>query len=198
MTSLGIAVEDGTVGLKIRVATGADEPRLRALIPTSVRALCVGPYTAEQVEAALGPVFGVDGQLIADGTYFVAEWDGTLAGCGGWSKRRTLYGGSDGHREPGPLLDRTTDAALIRAFFIHPDYARRGIGRRLLRACEAAAWAAGFRRAELGATIPGEPLYAACGYAVTDRFEIDLPGGLVFPAAHMVKTLAPPDGSGLL
>jgi GNAT superfamily N-acetyltransferase len=146
-------------------------------------------YSERQVERALGAVFGVDSQLITDGTFYVAEWDRRLAGCGGWSKRSTLYGGDEGKQGPDGLLDPSRDAARIRAFFVHPDFARRGIGRRLIAACESAAWAAGFRRMELGATVAGEPLYAAAGYVVTDRFEIALADGEVLTAAHMAKTL---------
>ena len=178
-------------GLVLRLATEEDVPALRELIPASVRALSSG-YTERQVERALGPVFGVDTELIADGTFFVAEWDGVLAGCGGWSKRRTLYGGSEGREgEPGTVeyRDPAVDPALIRAFFIHPEFGRRGIGRRLIAACEAAAWDAGFRRMELGATLAGEPLYAAAGYVVTGRFDIALADDEVLPAATMAKEL---------
>jgi GNAT superfamily N-acetyltransferase len=176
------------MSLVVRLATEADIPALRELIPLSVRGLSAG-YSASQIERALGPVFGVDRELIDDGTFYVAEWDGRLAGCGGWSKRRTLYGGSDGRSEPGELLDPTADPAKIRAFFVHPDFARRGIGKRLIDACEAAAWEAGFRRMVLGATPAGEHLYAAAGYEVTDRFEIDLGDGEVLPASHLGKAL---------
>lgn len=172
----------------VRLATVEDIPGLRELIPASARALSAG-YSERQVERALGAVFGVDSQLITDGTFYVAEWDRRLAGCGGWSKRSTLYGGDEGKQGPDGLLDPSRDAARIRAFFVHPDFARRGIGRRLIAACESAAWAAGFRRMELGATVAGEPLYAAAGYVVTDRFEIALADGEVLTAAHMAKTL---------
>lgn len=172
----------------IRPATEAEIPALHSLIPASVRGLSA-VYSARQIEAALGVVFGVDSQLIADGTFYVAETNGVLAGCGGWSKRRTLYGGDEGKTGPDALLDPATDAARIRAFFIHPDHARRGIGRRLVETCEAAARAAGFTRMELGATPVGEPLYAAMGYAVTDRFTIELADGETLPASHMAKRL---------
>ncbi len=177
------------MSLVIRVATEADIPALRALIPLSARELSGGHYSQQQIEQALGHVFGVDSQLIADGTYFIAEWDGALAGAGGWSKRKTLYGGDEGKTGPDALLDPAVDAALIRAFFIHPDFARRGIGRRLIAECEAAAREAGFRRMELGATPAGEQLYLTAGYAVTGRFEITLPGGEQLPASNMAKEL---------
>jgi GNAT superfamily N-acetyltransferase len=183
------------VDFVVRLAVDADIPALRNLIQLSVRGLSTG-YSARQIQRALGPVFGVDTQLISDGTFFVAEWDGRLAGCGGWSKRKTLYGGDEGRTEPGELLNPRVDAARIRAFFIHPDYARRGIGRRLIEACETAAWAEGFRRMELGATKAGEPLYASAGYVVTDRFEITLADGEVLPAAAMAKTLALSNSAG--
>jgi GNAT superfamily N-acetyltransferase len=179
------------MGLELRLATEADVSALRELIPASVRALSAG-YTERQVERALGFVFGVDTQLIADGTFFVAEWDGVLAGCGGWSKRRTLYGsdeGRSGESSEAEYRVPTVDPALIRAFFIHPDFGRRGIGRRLIAACESAAWDAGFRRIELGATLAGEPLYASAGYVVTGRFEIELADGEKLPASHMAKDL---------
>jgi N-acetylglutamate synthase-like GNAT family acetyltransferase len=174
----------------VRLATEQDIPSLTRLIPDSVRALSAGLYTERQIESALAHVFGVDSQLIADGTYYVAEADGQIVGCGGWSKRQTLYGGDQMKAEADPLLDPTQDAARIRAFFVHPAWTRRGIGRRIIEACEAAACRAGFRRMELGATLPGEPLYAAMGYIVTERFAIAMADGESLPAAHMTKTLA--------
>jgi GNAT superfamily N-acetyltransferase len=134
----------------------------------------------------LGTVFGVDSQLIADGTYFVVE-AGSIVACGGWSKRKTLFG-SD--RVPGredDLLDPRLDAAKIRAFFVHPNWARRGIGTRLLEACETAATEAGFRRFELGATLTGEPLYAARGYVPQERVEVPLANGASLPIIRMSK-----------
>jgi GNAT superfamily N-acetyltransferase len=177
----------------LRLATEDDIPALRTLIPRSARALSVGYYTDRQVESMIRHAIGVDSQLIADGTYYVvvAETDGRIVGCGGWSTRQTLYGGDQMKAAADPLLDPATDAARIRAFFVHPDHARQGIGRRIIEACEAAAWQAGFTRMELGATLPGEPLYAAMGYAVTDRFAIALPDGESLPCAHMAKTLGP-------
>ena len=179
----------------LRLATEADVPALRELIPRSARALSVGYYTNRQVESMIRHAIGVDSQLIVDGTYYVAvtEADGQIVGCGGWSKRQTLYGGDQMKGEADPLLDPVTDAARIRAFFVDPDHARQGIGRRIIAACEAAAWQAGFTRMELGATLPGEPLYAAMGYAVTDHFDIALPEGEQLPCAHMAKTLGPDD-----
>jgi N-acetylglutamate synthase-like GNAT family acetyltransferase len=179
------------VAFDVRLATEQDIPALNALIPRSARALSAGSYTERQIESAITHVFGVDSQLIADGTYYVvtAE-DGRIVGCGGWSKRATLFGGDQMKEEADDLLDPARDAARIRAFFVHPAWTRRGIGRRIIAECEAAARRAGFRRAELGATLPGEPLYAAMGYAVTERFDIPMPDGEVLPAAHMVKLFA--------
>jgi N-acetylglutamate synthase-like GNAT family acetyltransferase len=174
----------------VRLATEQDIPSLVRLIPDSVRALSAGLYSERQIESALVHVFGVDSQLIADGTYYVAAADSQIVGCGGWSKRQTLYGGDQMKAEADPLLDPSQDAARIRAFFVHPTWTRRGIGRRIIEACEAAARQAGFQRMELGATVPGEPLYAAMGYAVTERFAIAMPDGESLPAAHMAKTLA--------
>lgn len=173
----------------VRVATERDVPSLQRLIPASVRALSAGYYSNRQIESALVHIFGVDSQLIADDTYYAAVAGEEIVGCGGWSKRRTLYGGDQMKGEADPLLDPARDAARIRAFFVHPDWARRGIGRRIIEACEAAAREEGFLRVELGATLPGEPLYAAMGYTVTDRFDIAMPDGESLPAAHMVKSL---------
>ena len=177
------------VAFEVRPATAADIPALNALIPLSARALSAGFYTGRQIESAITQIFGVDSQLIADGTYFVATADEQIVGCGGWSKRATLFGGDQMKGEADDLLDPNRDAARIRAFFVHPAWTRRGIGRRIIAECEAAARRAGFRRAELGATLPGEPLYAAMGYAVTERFDIPMPDGEVLPAAHMNKCL---------
>src|SRR3954465_3721555 len=120
----------------LRLARETDVSALEALIPASVRALQASYYSSAQMEAALGPVFGVDRQLIRDGTYFVAECDGLIAGCGGWSKRRSLYGGDGGREGEDVLLDPQHDAARVRAFFVHPSWARRGIGRAIMVACE--------------------------------------------------------------
>jgi GNAT superfamily N-acetyltransferase len=162
----------------LRPATASDIPELELLIPASVRALQAEHYTSAQMEAALGPVFGVDAQLIDDGTYFVVEQDKIIAGCGGWSRRQAVFGG-DRHRvmDEG-TLDPTKDAARIRAFFVHPQWARRGIGKMILSACESALTAAGFREAVLVAKLAGEPLYAACGYAVIERYEVALGEGV--------------------
>jgi GNAT superfamily N-acetyltransferase len=175
--------------ITLRLATSEDIPALRELIPISVRRLSEGHYSPAQIESALVHIFGVDTQLIADGTYFVAEDAEQIVGAGGWSKRKTLYGGDQSKGDADPLLDPTQDAARIRAFYVHPDWARRGVGSRIMRACEDAARAAGFTRLELGSTVAGEPLYTAMGFQVRERVNISLPDGEALPAAMMDKTL---------
>ena len=171
--------------MALRTATAADVPALDSLIARSGRALSAGFYTPAQAEAITTHVFGVDTQLIADGTYYVIEHDGRLVACGGWSRRGTLFGGDHTKRGDDPLLDPQSDPARIRAFFGEPSMARRGFGRRLLDACVAAARAAGFRTLELVATLPGEPLYRAGGFAVVERFELTLPGEVRVPVVRM-------------
>ncbi|MDB6118016.1 MAG: GCN5-related N-acetyltransferase [Verrucomicrobiaceae bacterium] len=175
---------------KPRLARQEDVAALEALIPLSVRALQAPWYSPAQMEAALGPVFAVDRQLIRDGTYFVVEVGGQIVGCGGWSRRRSLYGGDNHRTEPDPELDPAEDAARVRAFFVHPEWARRGIGRCIMRSCEDGIIAAGFRKVDIVATLAGEPLYASFGYAVDERFEIAMSGGLTLPAVRMTKSLA--------
>jgi predicted N-acetyltransferase YhbS len=179
--------------ITLRPATAADFSALEALIPRSVRVLQAPYYTAALLEAALGPVFGVDRQLIHDGTYFVAEASGQVIGCGGWSRRRTEFGSDRDRSWEDAALDPTHDPARIRAFFVDPDSARRGIGRVLLAACEDALRAAGFRSAMLVATLAGEPFYTAAGYAPVERYEVPLPGGLTLPVVRMTKTFGPGD-----
>jgi len=172
----------------IRLATEADIPALEILIPLSVRELQAPYYSAVQMEAALGPVFGVDRQLIRDGTYFVAEHDGEIVGCGGWSRRNSVFGGDSHRTGQDSALDPAVDPARIRAFFVHPAWARRGIGRALLQACESALLQAGFHKAVLVATLAGVPLYAAFGYAETEHYDITLSPGLTLPAVRMSKS----------
>ena len=173
----------------LRPAVNGDVPVLEQLIPLSVRALQAPYYSAAQMDAAIGPVFGVDHQLIADGTYFAVEQDGRLIGCGGWSRRESLCGGGQAGAPAQAVLDPRRDAARIRAFFVHPDFARRGIGRSILAACESAIIAAGFHRAELLATLAGEPLYAAGGYRVVERSELELKNGVRLPVVLMGREL---------
>ena len=175
----------------IRLAVAADIPALNALIQRSARELSRGFYTEREAEAAIAHVFGVDSALVADGTYFVADYGGALAGCGGWSRRRTLYGG-DQRPIGGPeWLDPTRDAAKIRAFFVAPEFARRGIGRALLDHCAAEASRAGFTRLELMSTLPGVPLYSTCGFTpVRDVVDV-LPDGTPVRFVLMTRQARP-------
>ncbi|MDQ3518981.1 MAG: GNAT family N-acetyltransferase [Gemmatimonadota bacterium] len=175
-----------------RVATMADLPALQVLIAASVRGLSAGFYSAVQVEAALTHIFGVDTQLIVDGTYFVIDGATGLVAAGGWSGRHTLYGGDQMKSAEDRLLDPTDEPARIRAFFVHPDRARQGLGRRLYEECERAAWAVGFRGFELMATRPGEPLYLALGFSVVEQVALPLPGGIEIPLARMIRPIDPP------
>jgi GNAT superfamily N-acetyltransferase len=159
------------------LATFEDIPDLNELIAQSVRGLSTDYYSPNQIESAIKYIFGADTQLVRDGTYFVAELDGVVVGCGGWSKRNTLFGG-DQHKDiEDPLLDPARDAARIRAFFVHPDYARQGIGKHIINVCEAEAKKNGFSSFELGATLPGVPLYSAMGYEAVERIDVKLPDG---------------------
>lgn len=177
-----------------RLATLDDLPAVRALIPLSVRGLNHGLYSSAQVETALVHVFGADTRIILDGTYYAVDGGaavpGGLAACGGWSRRRTLYGGDQLKAADDPLLDPATEPARIRAFFVHPAAARRGLGRRLLDTCIDAAHAAGFRALELGSTLPGVALYAARGFVPIERVEQPMPGGLALPIVRMRLELA--------
>lgn len=177
--------------MRVRVATEADLPAIRALIPDSVRGLSVGFYTPEQVESSIRHVFGPDTQLIADGTYFVAVDEDTVVGCGGWSARRTLYGGDQAKDADDPRLDPATEPARIRAFFVHPDHARRGIASAIYDACVAAARAAGFRALELMATLPGVPLYRTFGFHPVEPVEDTLSDGVTIGFVRMRRAIDP-------
>lgn len=170
-----------------RLARFEDITQLNQLIALSVRGLSTAHYTSAQIESALKYVFGVDTQLIADGTYYVAEINSATVGCGGWSKRNTLYGGDQHKENEDPLLDPVKDAARIRAFFVHPDHSRKGIGRHIINVCEEAAILNGFTRFELGATLPGVPLYMAMGYEAVTRADATLPDGEVLGIIKMKK-----------
>lgn len=174
----------------LRQASREDIPALENLIDQSVRILGGADYSPTQVESALKYVFGVDTQLIQDGAYYVVEVDNQLVGAGGWSKRKTLYGGDQVKDGTDNLLDPATDPARIRAFYVHPNWARRGIGSQLMRACEMAAKEAGFKRLELMATLTGEPLYAVFGFKIIERTTIEMPGGVMLPVTKMAKDLA--------
>ena len=176
----------------LRKAMPADVPVLETLIEASVRGLQAQDYSPSQIESALTSVYGVDSQLIADGTYFVAQANsagGAIVACGGWSKRKTLYGGDVWKAREDSLLNPQTDAAKIRAFFVHPDWVRRGIGTLLLDACEQAAMAEGFRRFEMGATLSGVPLYRARGYVSLENLGVPLANGESLPIVRMEKRL---------
>jgi GNAT superfamily N-acetyltransferase len=177
--------------MDLRLATFDDIPAIADLIEQSVMQLQQQEYTVEQRQGALGTVFGVDRMLIADGTYFVAvdETNGSLAACGGWSKRRTLFGSDNAPAKNDSWLDPRVDAARIRAFFVHPNWARRGLGSRILEACEAAAQKAGFTKLELGATLTGIPLYTRYGFQPIERVEVPLANGHSIPIVRMGKTL---------
>jgi GNAT superfamily N-acetyltransferase len=178
--------------VRIRLATAADLPALNALIQLSARSLSRGYYSPEQTEAAIREVFGADSRLIADGTYFAAEDGDALAGCGGWSRRRTLYGGDQTKTGEEPFLDPAREAARIRAFFVHPDHARRGVGSQILDACIDAARAAGFRRLELASTLPGVPFYRAYGFEDRERIEVPMGAGLTLPVLRMERGIDEP------
>jgi GNAT superfamily N-acetyltransferase len=167
----------------------SDAPLLGRLIGESARGLAGGDYTGAQIEAAIGTAWAVDTQLIEDGTYFVVETEQRIVGCGGWSRRRTLFGGDLQAGRDSALLDPSVDAARIRAFFVHPDWVRRGIGRCLLTHCEGEARRYGFRAVELMATLPGERLYRAFGYVVTARVHHPLTGAMTIENVSMKKDL---------
>ena len=170
-----------------------DVTELEALIAVSARTLLAPWYSPAQIDAAVGSVFAVDTQLIDDGTYFVAAQGPTIIGCGGWSRRKTLFGADRGHTsEADSVLDPARDPARIRAFFVHPACARRGIAAALMRHCQQAAADAGFKTMELVATLAGQPLYAAFGFAAVEHFEIPLAGTLAMPVVRMSKHIAAP------
>ena len=188
--------------IQLRLAVPEDVPVLRELIDASVRGLQTQDYTPAQIEGALNTVFGVDSQLIADGTYIVAQAEPNaiertgakhaqselmIVGCGGWSKRKTLYGSDHWTGREDALLDPLCDAAKIRAFFIHPAWARRGVGGMILQACEDAARAAGFTRYEMGATLTGAKLFGVKGYVAVKPISIPLVNGESLPVIHMEK-----------
>lgn len=173
----------------LRLAREDDIPSITALIEASVRGLSGAHYSPAEIEESLVSVFGVDSQLIADGTYFVIECEGALAASGGWSKRTTLYGGDQVRSAPDPLLDPATDAARIRAFYVSPRFVRRGLARLLYRTCEAAAAAAGFRRFQLGATLPGVPLYERLGFHALRRLDTPMRNGLTLGIVHMEREI---------
>jgi GNAT superfamily N-acetyltransferase len=182
------------MNVRIRKAVAADVPRLQEVIEASVRGLQARDYSPAQIEGAMQSVYGVDSQLIADGTYLVAEIaDGEakaqIVGCGGWSRRKTLYGGDQFSGREDLLLDPRHDAAKIRAFFVDPRYARRGIGSLILEACESAAVRAGFTRLEMGATLSGVAFYRAKGYTAMENQAVPLANGEALAIVRMAKVV---------
>lgn len=167
-----------------------DKNLISELIRSSVWGLSTDDYTDEQIEAALKGAMGLDTQLIQDGTYFVVKFAGEIVGCGGWSFRKTLFGSDDRKHRNTSRLDPLTDAAKIRAFFVHPRHARKGLGSILLTHCEQAAWDAGFRRLELGATAPGKRLYQQYGYQAGESYEFGASPDTSITITPMHKTLA--------
>jgi GNAT superfamily N-acetyltransferase len=175
---------------RIRRATLVDCPLLDSLIARSIRQLGLAHYTADQIEAALKGAFGVDSQLIRDGSYYVSKTEDGIVGCGGWSRRRTLFGGDAHSQRDASELDPAVDAARIRAFFVDPAMARQGIGSQILERCEADALSHGFRRLELRATLPGVRLYAARGYEAREQVSYPLTAELSIEFVPMIKHLS--------
>lgn len=171
-----------------RLATRDDLPALRAVMERAIRALLGAHLDAERVEASF-EIMGVDTTLIDDGTYFVVEWAGRVAGCGGWSRRATMFGGDHSAGRDARLLDPRREPARVRAMYTDPAFARRGVGRLVLSLCEAAAVDEGFTDIDLVATVAGEPLYAACGYRVVERIDVRTSRGVGVPCARMTKKL---------
>jgi len=182
-----------TDSINIRLATIDDIPALHRLIGISVRGLMTQDYTPAQLDQALGTLLGLDTQLIADGTYFIAEvvqeGKSMVVACGGWSKRETLFGSDHRTGRDSRVLDPAKESARIRAFFVHPEWARRGIGSRILDMCEQAAIEAGFRRLEMGATLTGIPLYREHGYVELQRIDVPMSGGESLTVVRMGKSV---------
>jgi GNAT superfamily N-acetyltransferase len=174
-------------GLTSRLAEAGDIPALEAVMTAAIAELQRGFLSDDQI-AASRTIMGLDRQLIADGTYFVVETDGRIAGCGGWSRRATLYGGDHTPGRDAALLDPATEPARVRAMYTHPDFARRGVGALILELCEDAARAEGFTRLELMATMSGRPLYARAGYVEIEHI-VDDRGGAPVPLVRMGKSI---------
>ena len=176
--------------MTLRIATLDDIPELERVIRESVYALQVGDYTVQQIEGALGTVYGIDRQMVGDGTYFTVEVDGAIAACGGWSARRTPFGGDHSPMKDDSFLDPETEAARIRAFFVRPQFIRRGIGTMIFEACRACAVTKGFQRLQLTATLTGVPLYKTLGFEEEVSFALPLPNGDELPVIRMVRAPA--------
>jgi len=173
----------------VRKATLEERDAITELIAESARHLSREHYADVQIEAAIASVFGVDSELIKDGTYFVAEEDGMLIGCGGWSRRQTLYGGDQYSNRDTGFIDPARDPARIRAFFVHPQHARKGVARAILSVCEREAQEHGFRALELLSTLPGIKFYESCGYSRNGNFDLELNDGVKLPFVPMRKQL---------
>jgi GNAT superfamily N-acetyltransferase len=176
------------IPLTHRLATRADIPALKALMNAAISELLKPFLSPSEIDASFH-VMGLDTQLIEDGTYFVIESGTTIVGCGGWSRRTTLFGGDHSAGRDVALLDPRKDAARVRAMYTHPSFTRHGVGKLILHLCEAAASREGFSRVELAATLAGEPLYRACGYEELERFAADTPSGTSVPLIRMGKTI---------
>jgi GNAT superfamily N-acetyltransferase len=176
-------------GLTSRVAGPDDLPALEAVMTAAISELQKGFLTPDQI-AASRTIMGLDRQLVADGTYFIVEAEGRIAGCGGWSRRATLYGGDHTPGRDPELLDPAKDAARVRAMYTHPSFARRGVGRLILELCEEAAKAEGFKRLELMGTMSGRPLYESYGFAPIEDI-VDARGGAPVPLTRMGKAISP-------
>lgn len=177
-----------SVAFQSRLAISTDIPALNALVDASIRGLGAQDYNPQQVESSMKYLFGIDSQIVEDGTYFVVEAENQIVGCGGWSRRKTPFGGDqaiDIHDDD--LRDPATDPAIIRAFFVHPQWARQGIGGLLLDLCENAARQEGYHRFELVATLTGRKLYTVWGYQAQEEFDIRLPDGVALKAIRMEK-----------
>ncbi len=173
----------------IRRAVMEDRESIKRLIAESARLLSREHYNDTQIETAIATVFGVDTDLIEDGTYFVAESEGMLVGCGGWSKRKTLFGGDQFSSRDASYLDPASEPAKIRAFFIHPDHARKGIARAILSKCESEARDQGFRTLELMATLPGIEFYKSVGFVQTGNLDLELKDGVKLELVPMRKNI---------
>jgi GNAT superfamily N-acetyltransferase len=172
----------------LRLARLDDVPALRSLMDASMRIHLAAVLSPDEVDASFA-IMGLDTQLIDDGTYYVVECEGRVAGCGGWSRRATLFGGDHSAGRDAALLDPKADAARVRAMYTHPDFARQGVGRLILGVCEEKAAAEGFTRTELGATMSGLPLYRAYGYLEIEQLRVDTPSGVRVPIIRMGKTI---------
>jgi GNAT superfamily N-acetyltransferase len=190
LSTQSFRISMGFSEFKLRLATSSDLPALHALIEASVRSLQANDYTPSQIEGALGTVLGLDTQLITDQTYFIAESskENRIAACGGWSKRKTLFGADRGPGRELELLNPATDATKVRAIFVHPNFARQGLGSLILETVENAARGAGFRRFEMGSTLTGVPLYTLKGYVEVERMNVPLWNGEALPIIKMIKS----------